>query len=510
MFQVVIFGASGDLSTKKIVPSLFSLFINNKLPENFEIIGFSRREWSDEDYRNVSKEFILNHLQSSNLDSNIYKSREKIDFFLSRLYFVRGEFHDDQAYENLSKKINTTNDVIFYLSVSPEFYELIIDKFKSSSLSKFAQVISNRLVIEKPFGNDYSSALKLNNKLLEIFTEEQIYRIDHILGRDTLQDILYFRANNYIFEKLLTNEHIDHIQISYIEDIGIEERGEFYEHTGVIRDMVQNHLLQILAISTLDLPDKINSDSLKKARCNLIDTLDTKNTFFISGQYVENKNTGSKGYRQEKKVNSNSIQATYVEIKTFLNHPKWSGVPIYFKTGKGLDRQLNQILFVFKDKENLLEAKKLNEKKSNLENKNDPDKNEKLLPNILGFRLKPQEGVFLNLTKSDHTSYTNTDADLNNVSLDFCYKSKLKNSYENLLYNVISSDKTYFVSINEVLKSWEFVDSMTVSVEKGRSKLYFYERGTKGPVNGSNAQVELIKDDGRKWYLDEFSSVCRI
>ncbi|HEX9804910.1 MAG TPA: glucose-6-phosphate dehydrogenase [Candidatus Dojkabacteria bacterium] len=467
-FQIIIFGASGDLTKSKLIPALWNLYIRSKLPENFSIIGVARREWSDEDFATHMNQFI-----------NLENEKEKWETFASHLHFVSGDFEDKKIYTDLSdlihkkdKEWDIESEKIVYLAVSANSYNTIIDGIDSCTLKDICSIDTSKIVIEKPFGNDYSSAYKLNEKLTSIFNENQIYRIDHVLGKDTLVDIDSFRDSNIIFSDLFNNKYVDHIQISFLENIGVGSRGKFYEETGVIRDMLQNHLVEMLSIAIA--PISQNEKEIYKSRARIIDSLSLGSfTDVVVGQY--------ESYTKERDVSEDSKVPTFIALKSTLNTPEWKNVPVYFRTGKSLEQKFTEISIVFKSK------------------------SENVKPNILSFRIQPQEGIYINVIKRKIGT-----EELENVSLDFCYKydpkTILRDAYENLLLDVINSSRKYFVDIDEVLGAWKFVDPIVKEVESGRLPIIKYKDGTWGPQES----YELINQDARKWYTEDFQLVCKL
>jgi len=473
--QLIIFGASGNLTSLKLFPAIYKLASKNLLPEHVKIFGFSRQEWDNNSF--------ISHMQEKLKKNNKIKLNEEIwKFISSKTEYVKGTFEDTQGFETLKEKLKSTDnswhvcsEKIFYLAVPPEQYNNVIDKILESGLDKICSDENVKLVIEKPFGHDYTSAKELNNHLLKVFREEQIYRIDHVLGKDALVDILSFRELNPIISNLLDNEPIDHIQISYLEQIGIGSRGGFYDKAGVVRDMVQNHLLQILAVATGNIDYSHPSD----ARAAIINCLaPVSQEELIIGQYD--------GYKQVDQVNPNSQTPTFIALKSVmrseLHENIKNDIPVYFRTGKKLQLPFTEIDFVF------------NTKQDNLK------------PNILSFRIQPQSGVFIVLKKRK----INGEEGNENIVLEFCYKHtgehKLNDAYENLLYQVLKGDRTYFVSIAEVLAGWNFVDPINTMIDGSKIQLETYPQGSWGP-NGSSL---IVKKNNTEWFTEQYQLVCRL
>lgn len=473
--QIVIFGASGDLAYLKLMPALYNIFSKSKL-EHFQIVGVSRRDWSDEDYRDEMK-IAVKESKNSELIEDVWSE------FSKNLIFHTGNFQKIEDFEALNQKLNKDSQIIYYMSVSPKFYAPILQGLKNSSCADNCKDKDTSVVIEKPFGHNYETAMKLNEEIKKVFREEQIYRIDHVLGKDTLLDILSFRKNNIIIDSILESNNVDHIQVNYLEDLGIKDRGGFYENAGVVRDMVQNHMLQILANATLNIPEKTNHESISKARCKIINNFREINTNdVVLGQYSGNDK--KKAYREEVDVDKESDVPTFIAFKAIMSSERWEDTPVYFRTGKSLKQKFTEISFVFKDQ--------------GLEGAD---------PNILSFRIQPQEGIYMILKKRKWDD----EEEIENISLDFCYKhssdNKIKGAYENLLAQVIKGDKTYFVNIEEVLGGWRLIDQINQAYEKrNQIELQFYKSGTWGPETSK----DLIENDGREWYTEKFPLVCNI
>lgn len=474
--QLIIFGASGNLTGLKLIPALYELAIKKRLPENLVIWGVSRREWSDEDFSHEMRmKFIEKNPEGFNEEN--WKS-----LIATKLRFCPGDFSNRETFNSLKNKVdavdkewNQESEKIFYFAVPPESYQTVLNGIRNSQLLTTCQDTCNKLIIEKPFGHDEKSAEELNNQIMAVFAEEQIYRIDHVLGKDTLEDIISFRKHNPIFNAMLQSEYVDHIQISYLEKIGIEHRGEFYEQTGVHRDVLQNHALQILATSVMEIPQDETNSSFSHARAEVFSSLaPVESSNIVAAQYD--------GYTQEQNVSSDSRVPTFMVLKTSLTSGKMKDVPVYIRTGKYLKEKYTEILFVFK-------STSVNG----------------LRPNILAFRLQPQEGVFLSLLKRNLTM----PQELENIELDFCYKDtqqKLTDGYENLLYNVFTGDRTFFVGIEEVFAAWKFIDPISRALSEQKIAIVTYAKGTQGP----DSAEKLVEKENRHWYTEDFALACKI
>ncbi len=495
---MVIFGGTGNLTNAKLIPALYHLESANLLPANFNIIGVSRGKLTGEKYRANLFESLKKYSRTLVDKANWKKFSQKISYF-------RAEFTDKDALKYLSKELDDIETEwkicfsrILYLAVAPSFFSVIFDQIKKFSLNLGCAKHGKpaRIIIEKPFGRDLNSAQELNAKLSEIFEEEQIYRIDHYLGKETVQNILVFRFGNEIFEPILNNEFVDHIQITAAETVGVEGRGEFYEESGALRDVVQNHLLQVLAVVTMNEPKKFNADSIREEKYQILKSLrfiepnDVKK-LIVRGQYGPGEINGEKalGYRQEDEVNLNSRTETFVALKTFIDNDCWKGVPIYLKTGKRLSKKVTSVTIQFKETGHRL-FEKLSKK---------PE------ANLLTFQLQPDEGVAVRLVAKKPGLQT----ELQGVDMEFCYSSAFREAqpeaYERLLLDVTAGDQTLFPHINEVEESWRFIDKILEGWEKFPTpKFPNYESGSWGPKEAD----ELIEKDGRSWLAHQLS-VCQ-
>lgn len=427
-YALVIFGITGNLAQKKLLPAVTDLKKRGLLPKDFRIIGIGRKE-----------------IQGS-------------------FDYIQGDLTDHTVYEQIKHKTAGMNK-LFYLATYPELYETVFQNLKNADLhhQKTHQV---RLIIEKPFGNDLSSAKKLNELLLKFFTEDQIFRIDHYLGKETLQNILTFRFGNSIFEKLLNKDHIDHIQITSAETIGIEGRGGYYDSVGALKDVGQNHLLQMLALATMEAPKRFTNTDITNSRMTILQELTPLPDSLVLGQYDD--------YKSEESVAENSETDTFFAFKTMIDNERFKDVPIYIRAGKNLRKHVSEISIVFKDLP--------------LSIKQDLHGEE---PNVLIFRIQPDEGiVFKMLVKSPGHIQT-----VEPTFMEFRYtqlNKTIPSAYERLLYDAMQGDQTFFNDAPEIEAQWKFIDSLVISA---RTKNYIYRQGSWGPKEAD----DLIEKDGRKW-----------
>lgn len=477
----VIFGATGDLARKKIFPSFFELSKQKLLPQKFKIIAAARSEFSKEQFRESLQETIKTD------DSKNWEAFAKnIDYLTCDLSDNNNLDELIKALDNFEEEINSCPQRIFYLAVSPHVFEKAFENLGRKNLSSGCRSHNRpaRIVIEKPFGYDYNSAQHLNKILEKHFTEEQIYRIDHYLGKETVQNIFAFRFGNEIFEPVWNNKYVDHVQITLAEDIGIEKRGEYYDQVGALRDFVQNHLLQLLAIVTMERPEKFEHLSIRNKKLDIIKNIrklthDEVIKTTVHGQY--------EGYRQEEKVNRNSLTETYAQIKLFIENERWQGVPFYLRTGKKLTGKVSSIIFSFKERGHEI-----------FENFWD-----KQMPNHVVIQIQPNEGIGLRLVAKKPGLTTV----LQPVDMEFCYKTSFDtpqpDAYERLLMDVMLGDQTLF--IGQVGESWKVIDPIEEVWQSGKPKLAIYKPGGWGPKEAD----EIIEKDNRKW-LTPYLTICKI
>ncbi|MEM3373853.1 MAG: glucose-6-phosphate dehydrogenase [Candidatus Woesearchaeota archaeon] len=443
----IIFGSTGDLTHRKLMPALYYLESKKLLPENFAIIGIARKEKTTDEYRNEVKESIKKYTK--------HHKEEIINRLTNKIYYFKNDFDTEQDYNELKKllsdldiKHNTKGNRIFYLATKPEHFENIIKNLKLNECIKKDKV--HRIIIEKPFGHDLKSAQNLNKILNQLFSENSIYRIDHYLGKETVQNLLALRYSNRIFEKLWSNKDIEEIQISVLENIGIENRGNYYDNYGSLKDMIQNHLLQLVSLVTMENRSN-NIKDIKKAKIEILKKVKIKK--IILGQYI--------GYLEEKDVKKNSKTDTYSALKIEINNKRWKNVPIFIRTGKYLKRKASEIVIIFKK-----------------------GKNKEAENNILRIRIQPDEGIHLQFNAKN----PGNEFKLIPVSMDFCHEClfplNTPEAYEKLIYDALVGDKTLFTSWEEVKYSWKIIDKIT----KKPKKIYLYEKFSWGPH-----QAEITK-----------------
>ena len=487
---IVIFGASGDLTKRKLMPAIYALYRQGLMPKNFAILGTSRSQYSDEDFR---KKIIGDIKTYAKL-----KRAEQIKLvpFSKHLYYQALDATDLFHYDNLKvklseidKKLKIGGNYIYYLSTSPSLYTSIAKNLGKKGLQVEGKNSSwRRIIVEKPFGRDLKSAKALNRDLQSIFVEDQIYRIDHYLGKETVQDIFALRFANGIFEPLWNRNYVSHIEITAAESIGVEERGGYYDHYGAMRDMVQNHLLQVLGTITIEPPSFFNATDVRNESVKVFESLRPIKTsqvkkYAVQGQYVASKIKGQEvlGYRQEKNVLPDSRTATFVALKLYIDNWRWGDVPFYIRTGKYLPTRVTEVVVHFKrtphhlfTKSELCEA----------------------MPNQLIIRIQPDEGILIKLgMKKPGAGF-----DIKEVNMDFHYSeladAYIPEAYERLILDCILGDATHYARADAVEACWKFVDPILKAWERNdKIKMYGYPAGTWGPPEAS----KLFDNPGEDW-----------
>lgn len=486
--NVVIFGASGDLTARKLVPALYNLQVDGELPASTRVIGFARREKTDESFRGEL------------LDAAQKFSRQGADpavwaDFASRLHYHQGEFGNEEAYASLAKRLaefdqnlGTAGNRLFYLSVAPSEFSGILSLLEKYGLNRAADGCWSRVIIEKPFGKDQASAHALNQTVSNVFHEDSIYRIDHYLGKETAQNIMVLRFANAIFEPLWNHRFIDHIQITASEPMGVEKRGPYYDASGALRDMVQNHLLQLLCLVAMEPPADLRPDSVRDEKLKVVRALRKKDsasilTDVVRGQYIAGDVMGkpAPAYRDEERVNPQSQTETFVAMKLQIDNWRWSGVPFYMRVGKRMPKHGGEIAIHFKRPPGVLF--------------NSAD----AAPgaNVLVIRIQPDEGISLRI----QSKRPGTQLSLEPVKMDFHYGTSFgrpsPEAYERLILDAMVGDATLFARRDEVDAAWSFIDSIEHAwhAEDSSVPLCTYPAGSWGPAEAD----DLLGRDGRAW-----------
>lgn len=490
---LVIFGATGDLTSRKLFPALYNLQREGQLPSHFACVGFARREKSHEQFRQEMHDAVNKHSRVKPIDENLWTT------FTNQIFYHSSNFDDDKGYDSLrsflkelDKKFGTQGNRVFYLSTQPSFFPHIIQKLGDHQLiydtSKEKQKWS-RVIIEKPFGHDYKSAVELQQFVIHHLAESQLYRIDHYLGKETVQNIMVFRFANSIFESFWNNHYIDHVQITVGEEIGIGSRGAFYEEAGILRDIVQNHMMQLLCLTAMEPPSSLKAESIRDEKVKVLQALrpvDLSNfsKYVVRGQYAPGYINGEKavGYREEKNVNPDSPMETYAALKLYIDNWRWAGVPFYLRAGKRLPKRATEISIMFKEVPGILFSQK-NQKNEN---------------NVLVIRIQPDEGISLRI----NSKVPGPSSPIQPVKMDFRYGSYFgltpPEAYERLICDCMLGDGTLFARGDEVLTSWKWITPILDRwQESPPSDFPNYQAGTWGP----KAAEELLSREGRAWRL---------
>jgi glucose-6-phosphate 1-dehydrogenase len=484
---IVIFGASGDLASRKLIPAIFSLKNQKLMPEKYAILGVGRTKLTTEEFRIRMSKAIESYSDEKITDTDIISTFTKDLYYHSMDNSLESEYQGlKSVLTDLCRNCSIGGNYIFYLATPPSMYEPISLNLARTGLTEQASGF-RRLIIEKPFGYDLQSGRKLNKTLHEIISETQIYRIDHYLGKETVQNLLVTRFANGIFEPLWNRNYIHRIEITSAESIGVEERGGYYDSSGALRDMVQNHLLQMVGLTAMEPPSSLDPDAIRNEILKVFQSLQPIREEDVPKQVIRGQYTGSlirgecvTGYRYEKGVAADSRTETYVAVKFFINNWRWGGVPFYIRTGKRLPTRVTEIVIHFKQTPHHLFQRETG----------------KLPANQLIIRIQPDEGMLLKFDMKEPGSGFN----IKNVNMDFHYKDladiRVPSAYERLLHDVMLGDSTLFSRDDEVETAWKFLEPIQKAWANNNDiKVYGYPAGTWGPLNAN----DLIEGDGLTW-----------
>ncbi|PCI74880.1 glucose-6-phosphate dehydrogenase [Candidatus Aerophobetes bacterium] len=490
---LVIFGASGDLTARKLMPAIYNLKKDGSLPPHFVCVGFARRKKTHEEFRNEMREAISKHSRSQPLDKELYDNFEK------EIYYHASEFDDDEGYASLKKQLaefdqkhGTKGNRLFYLSTQPTFFPKICEKLKASGLlydENKEKDKWSRVIIEKPFGHDLDSAIALQKDLMNHMTETQLWRIDHYLGKETVQNILVFRFANSIFENLWNHRYIENIQITVAESIGIGTRGKFYEQQGLVRDIMQNHMMQLLCLITMEPPSSLSPKAIHDEKVKVLEAIrpfkgDDFKKFAIRGQYSEGFVDGedSKAYRGEDNVDAQSNVETFAAVRLFIDNWRWHNTPIYLRGAKRMPKRSTEIAITFKKPPGILFQSSGSTNHSN----------------VLAIRIQPDEGISL----KTNCKVPGPSSPIQPVKMDFRYASFFgmapPEAYERLICDCIFGDNTLFTRQDEVFLSWRF---FTPILEHWAKENLGANAQYKGGSWGPKIADDMIKQDGYSWRL---------
>jgi glucose-6-phosphate 1-dehydrogenase len=485
---VVIFGATGDLTHRKIIPAFYHLAKNKILPDDFAIIGFARRPKSDDEFRQDLKKALDEFSHTKPIDEEVWKK------LASHITYFQAELDDPEAFKRLSEKIKTLPEAdrikgnfLFYLATAPNYFGVVAKNLAAAGLASDGNGSKRRLIVEKPFGEDLKSAEELNRTLQGAFAETDIFRIDHYLGKETVQNLMYFRFANSIYEPLWNRLYIDHVQITVAEQVGVESRGGYYDHAGASRDMLQNHLFQLLTLTAMEPPASLDGQSIRDEKVKVLRSIPTPSPDFLQKNVVRAQYGGGyiggkaiPAYRQEEKVAHDSLTETFVAARFEIDNWRWHGVPFYLRTGKALATQFTEINIIFKRPPGVLFA---------------ADNQDRLRRNSLRIRIQPNEGLGINFN-----SKVPGKAEAELVEMDFLYRSGfdsyLPEAYERLLIDAMTGESTLFTRSDEVEQAWRLVDSVqSLWKQQHVRDLPLYACGSMGPVESDL----LLEREGRHW-----------
>lgn len=482
-----IFGATGDLARRKLFPAFYSLYREGKLSDRFAVIGLARRPRTNDQFRDDVLQSIREFARYKPEDNGQWKA------FADHFHYMPLDINKPEAFAalrdlaaSLDESYGTGGNRLFYLALAPELFGSVSFNLRDSGLLDSPGW--HRLVIEKPFGYDLASAEKLNDQIRQVFREDEIYRIDHYLGKEMVQNIEVVRFANAFFEPLWNNRYISNIQITLSETVGVEERGGYYDHAGALRDMGQNHMLQMITMMAMEPPSRMEPEDIRDEKVKVLRSLrvyrdaDEVRSHVVRGQYGAGELKGKpvRGYREEDGVPADSMTETYFAAKVFVDNFRWAGVPFYIRTGKRLPVKTTEVVVEFKNMpEDVYFSRKT-----------------KLEPNLLVFRVNPTEGIYLKMNAKRPGSQWGIVP----IAMDFCQSCEVgintPEAYERLLYDAARGDSTYFTRWDEVALAWTFVDKIESVWRESSADLHTYAAGSWGP----DAAVQLLARDGFKWW----------
>jgi glucose-6-phosphate 1-dehydrogenase len=483
---MVIFGASGDLTARKLVPALYDLAAARRLPMEFAVVGISRTEMSHEEFRKRLRDALDKH-RSGQVSDDVWES------FCKGVFYLPGDSKKPETYEELQgflkeldKERGTEGNRIYYLSSSPSLFPTIVERLGEAGMNEEENGGYARLVVEKPFGRDLMSARELNKDIRRYFEERQIYRIDHYLGKDTVQNILALRFSNGIFEPIWNQHYVDHVQITVAEDIGVGTRGAFYEEAGALRDIVQNHVMQVLCLTAMEPPVTFDAESVREEKVKALKAVrpipeDEVDRYAVRGQYERGWIFGEevRGYHEEEDVAPDSSTETYVALKVFVDNWRWAGVPFYIRAGKRLPKKATEIAIQFHPTPHTPFAR---------------GETQGLEPNVLVVRIQPEEGISLKIG----AKVPGSGFEISSVNMDLLYGTafleEAPDAYQRLLLDLMLGDPTLFIRADEAEDAWGILEPVMRAWSESK-EVSTYHAGTWGPEEAD----ELLERDGRRW-----------